>query len=254
MPLWIGHLLHEDIHRILRKAGVPYMAEVNMTPWLPAGWGGTADGVFWNPDLKAFVLADFKTAKGEGMRYLLRDGAKGEHQKQTSAYWHALRKMGLPLAKAIGVYYLPKNDTRSKEEVIEPALLDFEPIPAKELGKEMEHRHGRVSEYRKSLVFGKFSPEDYMNDPSGELSPADVWVTEALEPVQTRQQRVYYDRSSGTYELKLVPHWSTDYCPFPNELCDCSTQGTTKIGFYDLDGEYYARPGFEEIEPVVAPS
>jgi len=253
MPLWLGHLIHEDIHRMLRKTGVPYMAEVNMTPWLPAGWGGTADAFVWHPDLKAFVLADFKTSKGESMRYLLRDGVKVEHIKQVSAYWHAARKMGLPLAKKAGVYYIPKNDTRSKDDHIEPLLIDFDPVPVRELAKEMKYRHGRVSEYMESL------PMVVQNRDVADVMGVDTpdsrdWLTEELEPVQPRVQRAYYDRSTETYELKLVPHWSAGFCPFPDELCNCSTQGTTKIGFYDIDGEYYARPGYEEIEPTVKPS
>lgn len=243
VPLWIGSMIHEDIHRILRKVGIPYMAEVNMTPWLPKGWGGTADAFIWHPDVKSFVLGDVKSSKGESMRYIVRDGAKEEHRKQTSAYWHAGRKMGLPLVKKIGVLYLPKNDTRSKDDLVEPVLVDFDPIPAKTLHAEMKHRWGRVSEYVVSLP-------TKATDESMEL---DDWLTDELEPVQERTQRVYFDRKTDTWELKLVPHWSAAFCPFPDELCNCSEQGTTKIGFYDIDGEYYPRKGFEEIEPEVAP-
>lgn len=245
-PLWIGQMMHDWLHDTLRRLGVPYMAEVNVTPWLPKGWGGTADAVVWNPELRAFVLVDFKTQKGEGMRYILRDGAKQEHIAQTSAYWYALKKMGLPLAKAIAVYYLPKNDTRSKDEQIEPVLMDFNPMPAKELNAEMKRRNERVEAYRASL------PKDGAAE-FGKHFPYDAWVTDELESVQARVQRVFYDRKTDTHDVKLVPHWSAAFCDFPEELCDCSTQGTTKIGYYDIDGTYYARPGFENIEPVVSP-
>ena len=237
MPLWIGSLVHEDMHRILRKAGVPYMAEVNMTPWLPRGWGGTADAFVWNPDLKAFVLTDFKTTRGAAVKWLERDGAKIEHVKQTSAYWHAARKMGLPLAKKIGVYYLPKDGDA------EPLLIDFDPLPVRELGKDMKYRHGAVSEYVASLP-----------KPNPRPLYTEEYVTDALAPVQERLQKVVYDKDTGMYDVKLVPHWSTGYCPFPIELCDCSTQGTTKIGTYDIDGTYYPRKGYEKIEPIAMPS
>ena len=242
VPLWIGSLIHEDIHRILRKTGVPYMAEVNMTPWLPEGWGGTADGFFWNPDLKAFVLLDFKTQKGSGMRYIESGGAKPAHIKQTSAYWHAARKMGLPLVKKIGVIYVPKDEAK---DVDGPVMADFEPIPVSELRKEMKYRHGRVSEYVDSLpsMWGELSPD------------LGLYVTDALEPAPEREQRIYFDRNTDTYEVKLVAPWYAAYCPFPSELCDChSIVGkTTKIGYYDIDGTYYARPGYEDVEPVVTP-
>lgn len=239
ITLMTGTMWHEWLHNTLRRLGIPYMAEVNMTPWLPPGWAGTLDALIWNPELRAFVLVDFKTKKGEGMRWVIRDGASEEHKLQTSAYWHAAKKMGVPIAKAVNVLYIPKNDTRSKDELIEPVLVDFQPYPAKTLHASMKKRWGRISEYRDSL------PEN--------PSDLDDWVTDELEPVQERSQRVYYDRKTDTHELKLVPHWSAAYCPYPNELCDCSTQSTTKIGFYDIDGEYIPRTGFEDIEPVVAP-
>jgi len=241
--LMTGTMWHEWLHGALRRLGVPYMAEVNMNPWLPPGWGGTLDALVWNPEIKAFVLVDFKTAKGEGMRYIARDGAKEEHKLQTSAYWHAARKMGLPLAKAITVFYLPKNDTRSKDELIEPILADFEPYPARQLHATMKARRARVEEYMSSVPLKGTDEPMVVSD----------WVTDALEGVQPREQRVYYDRASGTYELKMIPHWSAAYCPFPVELCDCSMQGTTKIGFYDIDGTYYPRKNYEQILPEVEP-
>ena len=64
--------------------------------------------------------------------------------------------------------------------------------------------------------------------------------------------------------MKLVPHWSADYCPFPDELCDCRQQGTTKIGhwrFHETDHHpewaneliYVSRKGYEEFEPELKP-
>lgn len=242
MPLWIGSLIHEDVHRLLRKTGVPYMAEVNMTPWLPEGWGGTADGFFWNPELKAFVLLDFKTTKGAGMRYIESGGAKEAHVKQTSAYWWAAKKMGLPLVKKIGVVYIPKDEAKDVEG---PLLVDFDPIPQADLKRDMKYRHGRVSEYVDSLDIEMASKRNWAAD----------YLTDALEPAPEREQRLYYDRPTGTHELKLVAPWYAAYCPFPDELCSCHeiVGKTTKVGYYDIDGEYYARPGFEEIEPQLAP-
>lgn len=260
MPLWIGTMMHERIHNMLRSLGVPYMAEVNLTPWLPAGWGGTADGLFWNPELKAFVLTDFKSQKGEGMRYIVRDGAKDEHRFQTSLYWHAVKKMGLPLAKAIAVYYLPKNDTRNKDELIEPVLIDFTPIPKRQLEAIAKERFHRLLDYEGSLPFCPTSTQirDFGVDPDAVETPdvpLDAWLTDELEPVQEREQRIYYDRNTETWDVKLVPHWSAAFCPFPDELCDCNRHGQTKIGMFDVDGSTYVpRTGYEEIEPAVFPA
>jgi hypothetical protein len=238
-----GTLWHEWMHDTLKRLGIPYMAEVNLTPWMPVGWGGTSDFLIWNPDVKAFVMTDLKTTRGEGMRYLERGGAKVEHRMQTSLYWHAARKMGLPLAKKIGVFYLPMNDTRSKDEVIEPLLIDFDPVPVRELFKTARQRHKSVEKYRASL-------------PKPNPRPLEVeeFLTDALAPVQEREQRIYYDSKTDTWDLKLVPHWSAAFCPFPDELCDCSAHGQTKIGMYDVDGTtYIPRKGFEDIVPEAVP-
>jgi hypothetical protein len=259
ITLKTGHLWHEYMHDTLRTLGVPYMAEVKLTPWMPKGWGGTADAIVWNPEYKAFVLADFKTQKGEGMRYIVRDGAKDDHRFQTSLYWHAVKKMGVPLLKQIGVWYLPKNDTRNKDEIIEPVLVDFDPLPQRELTQIAKTRFNRLLEYEKSLPFVPKSvqvrelgiePEE-VDVPEAEIGQ---WVTDALEPPQQREQRVYFDRKTETWDVKLVPHWSAAYCPFPDTLCDCSKHGETKIGMFDVDGSTYVpRKGYEDIEPVVTP-
>lgn len=243
ITLKTGSLWHEWIHNTLRGLGIHYIAEPDMTPFLPTGWAGRPDGLFYRPDLKAFVLADFKTQKGEGMRFIRKDGAKVEHIAQTSAYWHAARKAGYPMVKKIAVVYIPKNDTRNRDELIEILEVDFEPIPAKTLHAEMKRRDGRVSEYVTSLG----------GTPGQVVIPLVDWVTDALEPVQERIQRSFYEKADGTHTVKLMPHWSAAYCPFPDELCDCSTQGETKIGFFDTDGEYIPRKGYEHIKPTVEP-
>lgn len=246
ITLMTGTMWHEWLHDTLRRLGIPYMAEVNLTPWLPDGWAGTADALMWEPELGGFVLVDFKTTKGESLKFIRRDGAKQEHIAQASAYWYAAKKMGIPMVKAIGVLYLPKNDTRSRDELIEPLMVDFEPLPQRALHAEMKKRWGRVSEYITSLG----------GTPGQEVSvrPLADYLTDALEPPQEREQRVYLDKATGTYDVVLVPHWSTAYCPYDVELCPCSTQGQTKIGFYDLDGSYIPRSGYEKIKPTVSPS
>lgn len=246
ITLMTGTLWHEWLHNRLRASGFPYMAEVNITPWLPKGWSGTLDALIWNPAAKHFVLNDWKTQKGEGMRFILRDGAKEEHILQTSIYWHAAKKMGVPLAKRIAVTYIPKNDTRSKDEIIEPVTVEFDPLPAKGLFGAMDERKARVDEYVKSI---KYDPA------TNPALPLKEWLTDALAPVQEREQRVFFDRLTGGYELKLMPHWSAAYCPYPDELCDCSTQGTTKLGVFDPEtGEYHPRTGYEAVIPTVTPA
>jgi hypothetical protein len=251
ITLMTGTLWHEWLHARLRASGFPYMAEVNITPFLPKGWSGTLDALIWNPPMKHFILNDWKTQKGEGMRFIQRNGAKEEHIIQTSIYWHAAKKMGVPLAKRIAVTYIPKNDTRSKDEIIEPLTVDFDPLPAKALFGAMEERKARVDEYVDSVL--DLYKGGSLTGPPPKV-PLGEWITDALAPVQEREQRVFFDKLTGGYELKLMPHWSAAYCPYPDELCSCSSQGSTKLGVFDPDtGEYFPRSGFEDVIPVVTP-
>ena len=239
--LYTGTMWHRQLGEWLVKNGVPVMQEVSLTPWLPKGWGGTADQIYWHPEYKAFFLTDIKTTKGESLRYRIRSGASEEHILQTSVYWHALKKMGLPLLKQIGVFYLPKNDTRSKDELIEPVMIEFDPLPARALAAQMAKRKGRVDDYLDSL------PQP------GKTRPMTSFLTEELEPAQPMVQKVYRDKASGDDILKLTPHWTSQFCPFPPELCDCGEHKSVTIGRYDESGDYTPRKGYEDIAPLVAP-
>lgn len=238
-----GTLWHARIAGIMSRLGIPIMQEVNITPWLPKGWAGTLDALVWSPADKGFVLCDYKTIKGAGLKYVARNGAKIEHQAQASVYWHAAVKMGLPMVKKLAVIYIPKDQSGS--DLIEPLQVQFEPMPRAALHKDMEGRWGTISSYITSLGGTPGQPI--------EVKTLSGWITDALPPTQEREQRLFYDKATGFTEVKLVPHWSAAYCRFPVELCDCSTQGVTKIGFYDETGEYVPRVGYEKIKPLVSP-
>lgn len=240
--LHTGTMWHQQLGQWLVKNGVPVMVEVNLNPWLPKGWGGTADQIYWHPEYKAFFLTDVKTTKGESLRYRIRSGASEEHILQTSTYWHALKKMGLPLIKQIGVFYLPKNDTRGPDEIV-PVMIEFEPLPVRSLNKMMAERKGRVDEYLASLQVERKHPD----------VPMGEWLTDELEDVQPMIQRIYRDKASGDNVLKLTPHWTAQFCPYPAELCGCGEQKSFTIGRYDESGDYTPRKGFEDVAPLVTP-
>lgn len=218
------------------------MAEVDVTPWMPEGWGGTADRVVYDPPSKSWRLRDYKSQKGAGMYYIVQDGAKEEHKAQTSLYWYALEKMGLQMDALIEVIYLPKDEGKE----VEPLTVSFAPLPKRALHAEAAYRRRRVEEYIASTDV-TFDTLDAIDE--------SLWLTDELEPVQEREQKLFYDKATETWDLKLVPHWSAAYCQFPDELCDCSAQGTTKIGMFDVDGHtYIPRKGYENIEPTVFPA
>lgn len=240
--LMTGTMWHSYLGEMLVRSGVPFMQEVKVTPGLPEGWSGTADAVFWDPDCRGFVLGDFKTIKGEGMKWVLKDGAKEEHIWQLSSYWHALYNMGLPMVKGFAVWYLPQNDTTERDELIEPVLMECDPLPRDLLWGVMEDRWAACQGYLVSL--------DYFD---GAYSG---FVTDKLAPEIGRVQKLYWNGKQKVFDLKLMPHWSAQFCPYPEELCGCSTQGSNKIGHYTLDGEYVPRKEdeFKDIEPLIEPS
>lgn len=242
--LMTGTMWHRFLGEMLVGAGVPYMQEVNVTPDLPTGWSGTADAVFWHPEYRGFVLGDFKTIKGEGMKWVLKDGAKEEHIWQLSAYWHALYEMGLPLVQGFVVWYLPQNDTAERDELIEPVLMECEPLSRDLLWGVMEDRWAACQDYLAKLSYSTDRPDvDY-----GEF------LVDNLAPEMSRVQKVFWNGKQSVFDVKLVPHWSAQFCPYPTELCSCSEQGTTKIGQYTLEAKYEPRKGYEDELPMVEPS
>lgn len=250
-----GELWHEWFHDTLVKQGIPFFYEVKLNEYMPVGWGGRADWVFWHPARKAFVLCDFKTTKGEALFWIENYGAKKEHLWQVSAYYYALLKMGLPMVKGFSILYWPMNDTPDKEIVL-PSVQDCEPIDQDLLEQEMSTRYEKCAKYLDAIDANRTHFPESIN-----------YLQKELAPVQEREQKLYWSKVSKTFEAKLMPHWSARFCPYPDELCDCNLQGTTKIGQYRYirDGGhpaqghpdiwvYEARKGYEDITPTVVPS
>lgn len=244
-----GTMWHRAIQDALVKEGIPFMQEVNLTPWLPKGWGGTADLLFWVPnggkdDKGGFVLRDVKTTKGEAIKFRLTEGASEEHVWQISMYYHGCVRMGLPMIRECGIYYLPMNDDYRSQDEVRPVEVVFEPLEWAVIRQQAEFRNKRVEEYQASLDF------DWRT-----TAPSDVkkYVTPKLEPVQDRTLKASFSKRDQKWELKMVPHWSAQFCPYPDSLCDCSTAGVTKVGEWGPAGNYMSRAGYENISPPPFP-
>ena len=220
----IGTLTHTDFERIFR--GKPVMLEVALRPWLPEGWTGTCDWIAWNADRKAFVLGDLKTTKAEGIPWIIKDGVKDSHQHQLSAYYYALRDMGIPLVRGYGVFYLPI--TQDVREPVQPTWQEATPLDEGYMRDLMRNRWIATEAYLLSIE------ADKKRSPG----PLGKFLTDELAPVQERTIRVYWNskaikakgKETPAVEVKLVPDWSTSYCDFDRGLCDCSTQKPTKLG------------------------
>ena len=231
--LEIGTLMHKRVGEALVSLGTPFMQEVKLNQWLPEGWGGTADWIFYHPDYEAFVLGDLKTTTGEGIPFIAREGIKENHHHQLSAYWHALVRMGLPMVKQVVVLYMPKN--RAKNTKTEPLLVEAEPLEAEYLDSLMRERRKAVDLYLFDVLMANQGPA---SEPE--------FLVDSLAPPQDRVLKVV--RSYDKYDVKLVPHWSAQFCPYDDDLCDCDKQGETKVGEYTRDG-YKARKGYEQVNP-----
>lgn len=245
MPLLIGTEIHKWLGAAFEAEGIPILREVKLAQWLPEGWSGTADFVVYDPSKDAWVLADLKTSKGESYKFIRDGGAKDEHIWQVSAYWHALVEMGLPMVNQFAVIYLPKNDTIDKNERVSVVVAECKPLPREQVWEQMEARWAATAAYL------------------GEVDATGDFLNDKLAAPQDRVQKLWWTAKTNQWDVKLIPHWSADYCPFPNELCDCSEQGTTKIGHYDpvWDTEwekwgfrYVPRKGYEDYIPESAPT
>jgi len=235
-----GTIWHDWFHGVLERAGVRHENEVNVTEWMPQGWTGTADWVFYHPEYEAWVLGDLKTTKGESIWFKQTHGASEEHIWQASAYWHALVASGRPMLKGIGVLYWPMNDVPGKDNIT-PTLCEFDPIPEEVILPVMEYRWQRTLDYLNTVEV--LASEEVV----------DYFLNAELEPVQDRVQKLVKNAGQECWDLKLVPHWSAAFCDFPT-YCDCSEQGTTKIGSYDYETkEYTPRAGYEDIVPELTP-
>lgn len=253
VTLRIGKELHDWFEEALRLSRKPVMTEVSITDGLPQGWTGTADILLWSAKYRGFILYDLKTQKGESLQYIERDGAKTEHIWQASAYWHALVQMGLPMVDRAGIIYLPKNEDYSAEEPIEPKLAIVKPIKRETLWQEMYRRQDMVDTYLRSLPAGE-GLISYQRDPSNMF-----FLNDMLAPPEARVQRMF--KNKDIWEIKLVPHWTAQFCRYDDELCDCghnlSGNKTTKIGQFvktPAGWVYEARKGYELVEPEVKPA
>lgn len=248
LRLATGTMWHNRMHFALERTGIPFMQEVKLDRWLPEGWSGTADWLFYDDEAGGWVLGDMKTAKGEGIKWVVKDGAKTEHLWQLSAYWHALVEAGLPMVRGFAILYVPMNDTFD-DEVIEPVIADCAPLSKDVVEGEMARRWAMCEAYLEELPP---NARAYAEALAG--VDYSVFLTDKLAAPMAREQKVFWNGKQNVFDLKLVPHWSTDFCPFEADLCDCSEQGVTKVGHYTVEGAYEPRKGFEAVEPQVEPS
>jgi hypothetical protein len=255
----VGTELHEWLAVAFRYEEVPFMSEINLTPWMPPGWGGTCDMLIFNPESKRFRLLDIKTTRGDAIKWL-KGEAKPEHVHQVSSYYHAVDQSGIAKLDPVAtVLYWPITDTEAKPL---PQAIDFKPLPKKELGTLMKSRRDAAVAYVASLpkealdMAGTVVGENDWT-PEAEVTDYSIFHTPKLAPIHPREQVLHRNNAAGTYDLKTKPHWSAGFCDYPGILCGCRNQaGVTKIGHYLPEGQgwkYVPRKGFEDQTPEKEP-
>lgn len=220
-----GHLWHRKLEGMFRDLQIPFMSEVDLTEWMPEGWGGRADWIAWSKKDKAFVLGDLKTIAGAGLPWVIREGAKEAHLWQLSSYWFALRDMGLPLLEGFAIAYLPKDGNLSIQ------VLDCAMVEESLLHATMAHRKTQVAEYL-------LNP-----DPKN------------LAPIPPREEKRIWNAKTKQLDLVLKPHYSSMYCRFVN--CGCGDESQEKQGHWIRDEfgakQYVPRKGFDTPEKLIVP-
>src|SRR5690348_1303668 len=131
------------------------------------------------------------------------------------------------------------NDTTERDEQIEPVVMECDPLPREIVYGVMHDRWAATQDYLDSISAGSTEAQHYIDN--GRL---DWLLTDKLAPEMARVQKVFWNGKQGVFDVKLVPHWSAQFCPYPTELCGCSEQGTTKIGQYTLEAKYEPRKGY----------
>lgn len=226
ITLMTGTQWHSYLNRLLFDLRLPVMMEVKLDAYMPEGWSGTADWIIWNPEYQAFLLSDLKTIRGAGLPWIISGGAKEAHMFQLSAYFWALKRMGLPLVDQFTILYLPKDAVPGKD--VQPTLVECKPIDEALILAHMANRKNEVDLYLAGM--------------------------EALAPVPPREAKRIWNAKAKTLDLVLKPHWSSMYCRFID--CGCSEQSQEKIGHFVLDGSeitYFPRKGYERPEDLVTP-
>lgn len=245
--LMIGTLTHRWLEDCMR--GQLVINEVKLDRFLPEGWTGTADALFWNAEKRGFVLTDYKTIKPEGMTWISRDGMKTEHLWQASVYWHACVAAGLPMVNGFVIFYIPTNQLLAKDGAVSPMVAEGTPLPGKTVGRVMHDRWTQTRAYLATVhhdnIKGKYDAD---------------WLTPALAPVQERIVKLTLNKTAKrpVINVSFVPHWSAQFCPYPNELCDCRTQTVNKIGHWDRNDagllEYVPREDMPQpVSPIPDP-
>lgn len=185
-------------------------SEVDLTPYLPNGWTGKADWVFYDKEADHCILGDLKTIKPEAVQYLT--GIKEDHLAQLSCYDYGLRQAGYTMAPKLFVFYLPKNKVWTHKVV--PQQPISEPII------NIEQTMIGIKEHVDGYISGGFG------------------LASMPKPVY----KYSWNKAMSVFDVKQHPDWRELYtCPFDEALCPRTP--IKKVGHWTLDRKWHSRGG-----------
>lgn len=213
--LMTGTLWHEEVEKMLK--GKMVMTEVDLTEYLPDPWTGRCDWLEWDASEGAFVVNDLKTIKPEGIAWL-KGKPKEDHIWQVSAYAVGANQSGIPVAGWGVVHYLPLGVGA------DPISLEFKLIPEYDVLERMRGVYDCCLDYKDdaSLLHDHPAPEP----------------------------RLSFNKAMNVVDVKMVPHWTSMYCPYPS-TCGCGNQKTFKVGHFTKSLNYVPRIGYREYTDKV---
>lgn len=208
-----GTLHHSFIESWLKKQKDRWWdlvaSEVDLTDYLPTGWTGKCDWVFYDKEADHCILGDLKTIKPEAVQHLT--GIKDDHLAQLSCYNYGLTKAGYTMAPELFVFYLPKNKIWTHD--VKPQQLSSVPIP--QIDAIMERIYKQVMQYRK----GDTSRLAGMPDPVYKYS---------------------WNKLMSVFDVKQYPDWRESYtCPFSEALCPRTP--IKKVGHWTLQRKWVTK-------------
>lgn len=213
-----GTLHHSWIQEHLKRSKDRWWelvaTEIDLTPYLPEGWTGTADWVFYDKEADHCILGDYKTIKPEAVQYLT--GVKSDHLLQLSCYNLGLTMAGYNMAPELFVFYLPKNKVWTHS--VAPQQLSAKPI---------EYIRERMTTIR----------DEVLAYTTGQV---------ALSRMPLPELKTSWNTKTGVFDVREVPNWMEAYtCPFNESLCPRTK--SRKLGHFDLNRKWTSRLNHKPI-------
>jgi len=160
-----GTVIHDDYQtawlgsRLAQEAEV--LVELELTDYLPEGWAGTADAVFYSPADEE--ITDVKTVNAAAFRYAI-EFPKHADCLQLGGYWTAAEKrIGRPIAKG-SIIYVPlgafeepivaRVDPDYKDQALRAMVALEEAWERYTLAEELPARATRTQEERLAAKLG----------------------------------------------------------------------------------------------------